>query len=321
MRMKKILICGLLTGMVSGICGCSGQAAKEEAASGAAGEAAEISSGQGTETVTNDSTDWENAEENEEESAEDFVPEAENSAVEPGIDVVGIEAHVKEIHGDTLLISSDSDDFPGAFAVTGADEMPEFSDLQGGTAIQIVMGKSDGTDEQGLAKYRAEKIVIISGDEEEAHADVLLLEAPVLTLQDALSSKMDKAELAPGNYNWNVENGEEGTGVVACGVAPLEEAAMDFTVKVKVPEYNGMSGVPYMLSVPAAPDNMVVRQWNAGDIGNMEAKEERVTKYYFNTTVLDLEAGKVYEFALEWKKGDAEANTFYGSASYVLVTE
>ena len=37
--------------------------------------------------------------------------------------------------------------------------------------------------------------------------------------------------------------------------------------------------------------------------------------------ILELEAGKVYEFALEWKKGDAEANTFYGSASYVLVTE
>ena len=122
MRMKKILICGLLTGMVSGICACSGQAEKEETT---AGEAAEISGGQGTETVTNDSTDWENAEENEEESAEDFIPEAENSAVETGIDVVGIEAHVKEIHGDTLLISSDSDDFPGAFAVTGADEMPE----------------------------------------------------------------------------------------------------------------------------------------------------------------------------------------------------
>ena len=83
--------------------------------------------------------------------------------METGIDVVGIEAHVKEIHGDTLLISSDSDDFPGAFAVTGADEMPEFSDLQGGTAIQIVMQRSDGTDEQGLAKYRAEKIVILSG--------------------------------------------------------------------------------------------------------------------------------------------------------------
>lgn len=321
MRMKKILICGLLTGMMSGMCACSGQAEKEEAASGAAGEAAEISSGQGTETVTKDSTDWENAEENEEDSAENFVPEAENSAVEPGIDVVGIEAHVKEIHGDTLLISSDSDDFPGAFAVTGADEMPEFSDLQGGTAIRIVMQRSDGTDKQGLAKYRVEKIVILSGDEEEAHEDVLLLEAPVLTLQDALSSKMDKAELAPGNYNWNVENGEEGTGVVACGAAPLEEAAMDFTVKVKVPEYNGMSGAPYMLSVPAAPDNMVVRQWNAGDIGNMEAKEERVAKYYFNTTVLELEAGKVYEFALEWKKGSVEANKFYGNASYVLVTE
>ena len=51
MRMKKILICGLLTGMVSGICACSGQAEKEETT---AGEAAEISGGQGTETVTND---------------------------------------------------------------------------------------------------------------------------------------------------------------------------------------------------------------------------------------------------------------------------
>jgi hypothetical protein len=38
MRMKKILICGLLTGMVSGICACSGQAEKEETTAGEAAE-------------------------------------------------------------------------------------------------------------------------------------------------------------------------------------------------------------------------------------------------------------------------------------------
>ena len=88
-----------------------------------------------------------------------------------------------------------------------------------------------------------------------------------------------------------------------------------------MPEYNGMNGAPYMLSVPAAPDNMVVRQWNVGDIGNMEAKEERVAKYYINTTVLELEAGKVYEFALEWKKEALRKINFTECASYVLVTE
>lgn len=316
MRMKKIIICGLLAGTVAVLCACSGQAKEKETGSEAVGEAMEDDMEQGTEKALEKEPTAENG-------APDEVGSLplERSREEEGIDFVGIYAHVKEIHDGTLLISSDSDDYPGAFTVTGADEMPEFSDLQGGTAIRILMRKLDGTDEQGLVKYQAERIVISSEDEEEAQADVLLTEAPTLSLQDALSSKMDYTELLPGNYSWNVEDGDEGTGVVACGTAPLEEAAMDFTVRLKVPEYNGVSGAPYVFSTTIAPDNLVIRQWDADDIGNVQAKEERVTKYYFRTPILELEAGKVYEFALEWKKEKAGRNKFYGNASYVLVTE
>lgn len=332
MKLKRIFICGILAGaLLAGMCGC----AKGDEQGKAEGTKAELSAETENEVeneVENEQTSFRTTQEYKpDETAVDKETEAGESETEKsdavfqkeeeGFELVGINAHVKEIHGDTLLISSDSDDYPGAFIVTDADEMSEFPDLQGGTAIQIVMRKLGETDGQGLMKYQAERMVILSGEEAEAQEDILLTEVPVFSLQDVLSSTMNFTELRSGNYSWNVEDGDEGTGVIACGAAPLDEASMDFTVRLKVPEYNGMSGAPYMFSTKVAPDTLVVSQWNADDIGSAQAEEEKVTKYYFKSPILELEAGKVYEFALEWKKENAGRNKFYGYASYVLVTE
>lgn len=246
------------------------------------------------------------------------APSPEESA---GKEFVGIKAHVKEIHGSQLLISSDSDGYPGVFAVDGAEEMAEFDQLQGGTFIYILMQDMGEKDGQGIAKYRAEQILPLSGDEELGQEDILLTEVPTFRLWDVLSSKNDFTELRSGNYSWNVEEGGEGAGVIACGAAPLEQAGMEFTVRLKLPEYRGMDSVPYLFSTKAAPDILTVRRWDASDIGNAAGEEERVTKFYYQSPLLELEAGKVYEFSAEWQEKNVDKNKFYGNASYVLVTE
>lgn len=307
----RVYIVGIFMCVVLGICACSGKAERKEGAAAETSPAEKADSGRAAvpspEKINQD--------------PDDSPKMVLRSREEEGIDFVGIDAHVKEIHDNSLLISSDSNDFPGVFTVTCADDMPEFSDLQGGTSIQILMRKLEDKDEQGLARYKAERIIILSEDDKEAQVDILLTEAPTFVLQDVLSSRIDFTELKSGNYSWNVEEGEEGIGVIACGAAPLDEASMDFTVRLKLPEYNGMDSVAYTFSTKIAPDILEVRRWSVSDIGNNEANEESVIKYYYKSPILELEAGKVYEFAAVWKKENTGRNKFYGNASYVLVTE
>ena len=159
MKLKKILICGILISMVSGTCACSGQAENKgenapeissEAETGGQEEAPQRDGtpdveGEDASAQTDDASRAGAADETPQSSdtgengtAEGTLDDAicglplARSREEEGIDFVGIDAHIKEIHGGTLLISSDSDDYPGVFTVEGADEMPEFASLQEG---------------------------------------------------------------------------------------------------------------------------------------------------------------------------------------------
>ena len=236
-------------------------------------------------------------------------------------ELIGIKAHVKEINGSQLLVSSDSEDYPGVFAVDGAEEPEELSRLQGGTVAYILMQDLGEDDSQGIPKFRAERILPLAGDEDLGQEDILLTEVPLFQLQDALSSKNGFTELRSGNYSWNVEDGGEGSGVIACGTAPLEQAGMESAVRLKLPEYQGLGGVPYLFSTKAAPDILIVTRWDDAQIGNVAAEEELIIKYYYSSPVLELEPGKVYEFSAGWKKKNVDKNKFYGNATYVLVTE
>ncbi len=63
---------------------------------------------------------------------------------------VTIDAHIKEIHdGNTILISSDSDEFPGAFEVMVEEEVYPVSELEWGQSIRVEMYDSGLMNENG----------------------------------------------------------------------------------------------------------------------------------------------------------------------------
>lgn len=56
------------------------------------------------------------------------------------VNTVSIDAHIKEINdGNTILISSDSDEFPGAFEVVIEEDVYDVSELYGGQNIRVEM--------------------------------------------------------------------------------------------------------------------------------------------------------------------------------------
>lgn len=237
---------------------------------------------------------------------------------------VDIAAHSKELHEDYMLIRSDADDYPGAFVVTGAQEAAGTDVLQEGVPIRIRMEDLQKEDLQGLSCYRAEQILVLedeNGADDNAREDILLLSAPVLHLSDMLSSTLDSFEVPPGLYSWTVPDGEQGRSTQACGMAPLAAAAMEDVPRLKLPRYNGTDDVLYSFYTQIPPDILTIRQWDGTAAEDPDAKEQVVTTCYQPLPFIDLEAGKIYEVAAEWKKSNADQNGFYGTASYVFVTE
>lgn len=237
------------------------------------------------------------------------------------VNYVGIKGHIKEVHEGKVLISSDTDDYPGVFWVLGAENLTTPEELKGGTAVFVLMRDTGETGEDGIGRYRAKKFYAFGEEEYGAVHDILLTDVPPFALTDVLSSTYGSFEIQSGNYTWNSGEDGEGKGIIACGAAPLEEAAFPNAARLKLPRYNRMDYVGYVFSTKIQPDQLTVRQWTAEDIGNDEAKEESVSTYYYVTPFLELEPGKVYEFGAEWKKENQERHGFWGTASYVLVTE
>lgn len=233
---------------------------------------------------------------------------------------VGILAHIKEINGDEILISSDSDDFPGVFNVEVPENVYDVSGFSGGATIQILMQDKEEKNSSGIPEYLAKNIVVLDEQEDimQASVDVLLTSAPAFTLTDPLSSTYDPYEIQSGNYSWNCMYEGEMMGVIACGAHPMDGVEVD---KLKLPDYQNMSTVSYTFSTTIAPDILKIRKWDAADIGNTDAKEISVITYYYQMPLLELEPGRVYEFTASWKEDYADLRGFYGDASYTLVTE
>lgn len=241
-------------------------------------------------------------------------------AVEILGNAVGISAHIKEISEDKILISSDSDDFPGAFRVEVPENVYDASKLSEGAFIEIVMQSKEETDESGVLEYLAKDIFVIESEEDGVRPDkdVLLMGPPAIRLLEPLSSTYADIEIQSGNYTWNYLNEGEITGVIACGSHPLDDMPVE---KLSLPQYRNMDEVDYFFNTDIAPDALTVRKWDGADIGNTDAEELSVIVYYYQSPLLGLEPGSVYEFTALWKEEKCNLRGFYGEASYTLITE
>lgn len=146
-----------------------------------------------------------------------------------------------------------------------------------------------------------------------------LTSAPKLYLSDALSSTMNRIELQSGNYSWSYLDNGETTSTVACGVHPLDKGAGG-EEKVKLPDYNGIDFVSYLVSSEASPDSILVSEWDAADEGNVEAKPN-YEEVYEEAFFIEVKPDKIYEITAVWKDEKLEERGFSGEASYVLKTE
>lgn len=155
----------------------------------------------------------------------------------------------------------------------------------------------------------------------EGREDILLLDAPSLSLKDALSGRMDYFTVQPGNYMWTHEENGEMQSVIACGAHPLDDADLVHTPVLELPRYHKMDFVSYFFSSVIAADRVTVRKWDGSALGNPDAPEAEVTFLEKGESLLDLEPGCVYELTLEWKEENFAENGFYGNASYAFVTQ
>lgn len=225
---------------------------------------------------------------------------------------VGIEAHIKEIHSGEVLIVSESDAYPGAFTVMVSEDVCNIEEFAGGDYIRVVMECPQ--EEQESTLYRA--VEFYKTDRTEMEHDVFLTGAPELQLTDILSSLMAETTITAENYSWNYEEEDGMESVTACGPHPLD-AGVEHTV-IKIPDYQGTNGIVYYrCAAVIAPERQTISVWDSADAGNTEAERIAELTYYYKNWMLPLEAGRIYELSAEWTKDRG----FYGTASYVFVTE
>lgn len=163
------------------------------------------------------------------------------------------------------------------------------------------------------------ELIETTGPVESAKVDVLLTSAPEISLTDSLSSTLNQFQVQPGSYSWNYKEGKEVTGVVACGLHPLD-ANMEKSHKLSMPEYKGIDYVSYSVSCVIAPDRLIVREWDVSCLGETETVENSQTVYE-DEFFIKLKPNMVYEITAQWDKEKLEDNGFYGEGSYAFITE
>lgn len=138
-------------------------------------------------------------------------------------------------------------------------------------------------------------------------------------LKDVLSSNMQQFIVQSGNYSWNwLENGKR-AGIEACGSHPLG-LDREKTDILKIPDYNGIKEVDYILSCTRMPKSVTVREWDISQLGKAETAEPSV-KEYTGSWVIPLKPDKVYELIARWPEEELAKQGFFGEASYVVVTD
>lgn len=237
---------------------------------------------------------------------------------------VVIKAHIKEINGKTMVISSDSNGYPGAFLADVPEGVADVSEFAGGDAIVIHM-IDENREQDGMKVFQAYHVD--KQDEltdETGHLAVLLTGAPVITLSDALSSSMDQLELQPGNYGnyeWNYKDNGQMEGGVTCGAAPLDKEEADYMPVLTIPDYNGLESVVYSVRAVVSPDAIILKEWDISDIGNYEAEPKRVVDHFCQPYFFKMEKNAIYEITAVWERSNLDVKGFCGKVSYVVRTQ
>lgn len=250
------------------------------------------------------------------------APDADIEAAR-GRQVVVIYAQVKEIQEQKLLIRSDAELFPGAFSVEVPGDVFDTGTLQGGDSIRITMENKNSRNQEGLAEYIAQQIDPAMMGGAYVGEDILPLEPPAMTLTDMLSSRISKFTIMAGNTEWNYKTGQtdELVSYAACGTAPLEEAHPEAMPTLSVPEYNLQPAVTYSVTGAILPDQLILKEWEASDIGEAERKACVTTTVYGPDYFLHLSKGKIYSIYAIWEESKLEERGFYGFGEYVFRTQ
>ena len=171
-------------------------------------------------------------------------------------------------------------------------------------------------EEGGEAAEMAEALL------KKAESDVILTSAPEIYLTDPLSSTMNNFLVMPGDYSWNWKQDQkdgEMVSLVACGSHPLEYKPKQEDM-LKIPNYNKQTEVGYVLHCAVMPRTVTVREWDISQQGKQETALPAETVYQDEQTIL-LKHDKIYELVAEWPQEELEKNGFFGSASYVVMTD
>ncbi len=156
----------------------------------------------------------------------------------------------------------------------------------------------------------------------EVENDLLLTSAPEIGLEDTLSSNLERFVVQPGSYSWNWTDNGEMVGLEACGSHPLsiDLEKLEKTKILKIPDYNGLEDVYYILSCTKMPERVTIREWDISQSGETETAEPSV-KVYAGQEMLPLKPDKIYELVAEWPEENLKEQGFFGEASYVVVTD
>ena len=141
---------------------------------------------------------------------------------------------------------------------------------------------------------------------------------PVLTLErDGIVERP-----AFGNYSWSwpTGNGDEWTGIEACGMAPTDPmvpSVFDHILIFEETEYTlCWDGTP--------PDELIVFSWDSAVFGD----QEHIDDYQKNPEIIlrsgegkiTLKPDRVYDFQAKWTEDKGSLQP-YGNANYYIVTE
>lgn len=306
-RKRNLPILAMALCLWAALAACGGKTAREEASAPVAG----------TDTVSEEETVSGETGLAQEESGTEGENTKSSSAYGKVEKKVVMRAVVKELDGEKMLISSRSDAFPGAFYAQLPETGMDLSDISAGDTVLICMKDLEKTEE----KLPCYEVVSVMGNPEkqEGREDVLLTGAPEISLQDALSSTLAEYVMLSGNYSWNYMQDGEMLSLVACGEAPFETAkgARD---KLKIPHYNGLEEVAYLVGCQVMPDRFTLQEWQVPmeDTAKQPVSE---TVYYEPPFMIALKKDRAYIITAVWEKQEETEGGFYGEAEYVLVTE